>query len=549
MPEKSSSAKVFLVHGTWGRGRHSDKASGESPASPRDPRWFENGSKFFAVLNSGLSGIVQATDMRPFLWSGANSIEERRIAAERLAKALDDNVAAAPDLPHFVIAHSHGGNVAIAARHAMSGDVRNVHIVTMATPFLSIYKNPLRTADKIFATCIAFGLTVLGGTLFWWWAWRAFSNLALPASLYLCACISLLSLLFLAPPIWISRLYRKIRKTARQGWLQSKGFKLAEGINNRSLLATIILLAAGSLLLGKYAIVSLPVLLPTLLVLFALIPAVWTALYGGRQNIQTVRQSVPNLTILRSRGDEASLALFLGRITSLLAHAAGTISIIVPIAAAVLAALILYFVADYVLLLLHRYHDCVATGKSCFIPGELAAAFLIEGLSFADSVIRYLLFGVGFCVALVLLTTAFKSLYGKELLFGSLNARVDVFDTPGGSKRYSIDWCARVNESVFGLHHSLYNNPDAVRKIIAHIARVCADGPIRKWPVLEPLAANSSGQNWRGAAAAFVAAAGLYSIVVDLCSTRRDLRLVRVKLLPRAFRAEGWLHHPGGAIR
>jgi hypothetical protein len=78
--------------------------------------------------------------------------------------------------------------------------------------------------------------------------------------------------------------------------------------------------------------------------------------------------------ILRSRRDEASRALFLGRITSLLAHAAGTLSIIVPIFAAAFAALILYLVAEYILLLFHRYQDCVANGNNCFIPGEQSAS-------------------------------------------------------------------------------------------------------------------------------------------------------------------------------
>jgi hypothetical protein len=110
----------------------------EVAGDPADPRWFEAGSKFRAALGSGLPGLVQATDFSAFSWSGANSIEERRSAAARLAKTIDESVAAAPEAPHFIIAHSHGGNVALDARQTMSGNALNVHIVTLATPFLSI---------------------------------------------------------------------------------------------------------------------------------------------------------------------------------------------------------------------------------------------------------------------------------------------------------------------------------------------------------------------------------------------------------------------------
>jgi hypothetical protein len=39
------------------------------------------------------------------------------------------SVAAAPEARHFIIAHSHGGNVALDARQAMSGNALNVHMV------------------------------------------------------------------------------------------------------------------------------------------------------------------------------------------------------------------------------------------------------------------------------------------------------------------------------------------------------------------------------------------------------------------------------------
>jgi hypothetical protein len=120
---KSTPAKILLVHGTWGRGFDPERNARRADTdASTESRWFEAGSKFYAGLSSGLSGVLATTDISAFLWSGANSIEERRSAAARLAKTLDESVAAAPEASHFIIAHSHGGNVALNAREAMSGN-------------------------------------------------------------------------------------------------------------------------------------------------------------------------------------------------------------------------------------------------------------------------------------------------------------------------------------------------------------------------------------------------------------------------------------------
>jgi hypothetical protein len=86
---------------------------------------------------------------------------------------------------------------------------------------------------------------------------------------------------------------------------------------------------------------------------------VWRPLRDAEQS-----RHVRNLKILRSQRDEASLALFFGKITSLLVHVAGSISIVVPIAAVLLAALFLCYVIDISLSQYHRYQDCVANGKT-----------------------------------------------------------------------------------------------------------------------------------------------------------------------------------------
>lgn len=47
------------------------------------------------------------------------------------------------------------------ARQAMSRNMDDVHLVTMATPFLAIERMSPRIADKLFTICISIALTVL----------------------------------------------------------------------------------------------------------------------------------------------------------------------------------------------------------------------------------------------------------------------------------------------------------------------------------------------------------------------------------------------------
>jgi hypothetical protein len=131
-----------------------------------------------------------------------------------------------------------------------------------------------------------------------------------------------------------------------------------------------------------------------------------------------------------------------------------------------------------------------------------------------SGIVRHLAFGIFFCAILIALAAVCKSVFGRELLYRSLNVIVDVYDTPDGSNVYRIDWCAPLKESAFGLRHSLYNNPDAVKKIIAHIQHVCTAGVSQDVPsasaqLYEP----PRNKIWRGAAA-FAVAAGIYAIAV-----------------------------------
>jgi hypothetical protein len=161
---------------------------------------------------------VQAADFSAFLWSGANSIEERRSAAARLARRLDESVAAAPEARHFIIAHSHGGNVALNARQIMSGNTVNVHIVTLATPFLSIYERTPRITDRLFAIGVSIGLVIFAS--YAWissWAIGAPIEVAVYVLVSANCLISLLSILFGAATFFSSAFQATWKKSRSAG--------------------------------------------------------------------------------------------------------------------------------------------------------------------------------------------------------------------------------------------------------------------------------------------------------------------------------------------
>jgi pimeloyl-ACP methyl ester carboxylesterase len=110
---------IILVHGTWGT-----KSSWAIPEQSR--------------LVRALRGhLPQHIEFRRFCWSGANRSSARARAADRLAEQVRSELRAR-DRAIFVLAHSHGGNIALRALEALSEeDRRNVQTVLMGTPFLS----------------------------------------------------------------------------------------------------------------------------------------------------------------------------------------------------------------------------------------------------------------------------------------------------------------------------------------------------------------------------------------------------------------------------
>jgi hypothetical protein len=156
MSEVRHQLLITLVHGTWPRGlfpriflfkkRVWELARLQRPGPP-PPFWFEEGSSFLTRLSTDLGDISHK--ITPLLWSGANKIFVRDKTAHRLAEHLSAEHAERPQATQLVIAHSHGGNIALRAlhlfrqrfdSHLQGADAANPLVVTLATPFIEVHQ-------------------------------------------------------------------------------------------------------------------------------------------------------------------------------------------------------------------------------------------------------------------------------------------------------------------------------------------------------------------------------------------------------------------------
>ena len=150
---------VHLVHGTWPYG----------PVAHRlrwlrrpEATWFHEDSPFCLALKSALPDVT----LRAFEWSGDNSYLERHTAAAGLARRLMECHDESDPPRQVLVAHSHGGNVALlAAMHPWSPPLAG--IATLGAPFLHIKR---RTQDERQQRLLAYlpgfaALLVLGALL------------------------------------------------------------------------------------------------------------------------------------------------------------------------------------------------------------------------------------------------------------------------------------------------------------------------------------------------------------------------------------------------
>jgi hypothetical protein len=134
---------LWLIHGT---------------IFDKRPRWTAADSPF---RNELAASLRIECEYRAFEWSGGNS-HAARIAGGRefasvLRHAIDDDPVAA----HYVIAHSHGGNVVMYALREFGGVPRQlIGVATLGTPFIRILRRPVPRRVRLVSTVVALAVTI-----------------------------------------------------------------------------------------------------------------------------------------------------------------------------------------------------------------------------------------------------------------------------------------------------------------------------------------------------------------------------------------------------
>jgi hypothetical protein len=145
---RAEPAHVFtLVHGTF---------------SP-NAAWTQPGSKFRVSLEARYPGCIITAPT----WSGTNTHAERLKASTMVERCLMDQHRQHPHAQHFVIAHSHGGTIALHAceNESVRGSVSGV--VTLGTPFIHTRRRDLRAPVRLFKEMVKLGRNLL---MVWLWA-------------------------------------------------------------------------------------------------------------------------------------------------------------------------------------------------------------------------------------------------------------------------------------------------------------------------------------------------------------------------------------------
>jgi len=103
--------------------------------------------------------------IRAFLWSGSNSVHARDRAARDLSKQLREDLKD-PDATAVIIAHSHGGNVALRALQHLDTMAGQIRVVTLATPFLRVFaRRSLQLSSSVKFCMIAAIFSILSISL------------------------------------------------------------------------------------------------------------------------------------------------------------------------------------------------------------------------------------------------------------------------------------------------------------------------------------------------------------------------------------------------
>jgi|RhiMetdeSRZDD1v2_1073273.scaffolds.fasta_scaffold114750_2 hypothetical protein len=161
MSEIARPLLITTVHGTWARGLR--------PKPQRDNRrWFGKESLFLDRIIRELGDTPHK--ITPLLWSGANSIRKRDETAHVLAEHLSAEHAEHPQATQLVIAHSHGGNIALRALYLLrkrdatrtcGAEMPPPLVVTLATPFIEVQHTNLGNRSRTIRLGVLYAMAYL----------------------------------------------------------------------------------------------------------------------------------------------------------------------------------------------------------------------------------------------------------------------------------------------------------------------------------------------------------------------------------------------------
>jgi hypothetical protein len=172
MAMDSRPATVILIHGTWPRGPLKS-ATPPIVETAANKLWYEPDSSFAGAI-ARYAGVP--VHFESLIWSGRNGLADRFDAAERLAQRLRQLASEHPDGRQFVVAHSHGGNVALAGAILLGAGASPLGVVTMGTPFLYIeertptgFQRVMSWLGGMILVCFAFVATLFFPLFVWGW--------------------------------------------------------------------------------------------------------------------------------------------------------------------------------------------------------------------------------------------------------------------------------------------------------------------------------------------------------------------------------------------